>query len=351
MIRWVSEFKKGALHVLFWVGYYLLTFYWFSQVNAPDIAAIIALRVLLIHSILFYLNYYYLLPRFVEKGQYLIYLVVVILLLTGIFYLIRFSNEWLPIRESLTFRPLKKPVFFARFFFGRGLYISLASSMAILFISSTYWMNAQNQKRKQQAMTLKNENLEAEMKFLKSQTNPHFLFNALNNIYALTYTNSPKGPEMIMKLSEMLRYVLYESNEKKVPLAKEIAYIENFVSFQSIKIEGQANIKTDFKNADVNVMVEPMLFIPFIENSFKHSKIENTEKTWIDISLFSDESKIDLQVRNSIPDKAFAKDQTGGIGLTNVKKRLQLLYPGQHELTIKEEEKKSFNVHLIIHTQ
>ena len=350
MIRSVSELKKAALHFLFWLGYYLLTFYWFSQVNNPDIAAIISLRIVLIHSMLFYLNYYYLLPQLVEKGRYLIYLVVVILLLAGIFYLIRFSNEWLPIRENLSFRPFRKPAFFARFFFGRGLYISLGSSMAILFISSTYWMNAQNQKRKQQAITLKSENLEAEMKFLKSQTNPHFLFNALNNIYALTYTNSPKAPEMIMKLSEMLRYVLYESNEKKVPLSREIDYISNFIAFQSLKIEGQANIQADLKNTDANAMVEPMLFIPFIENSFKHSKIENIEKSWINIRLFSRNNVIDLRVSNSIPPGKFTKDRTGGIGLTNVKKRLQLLYPGKHELTIEQDE-KSFNVHLIIHTQ
>lgn len=349
MIGPVFKLKKIALHILFWVGYCLLTFYWFSQVNNPDIAALISLRIVLIHSILFYLNFYYLLPQLVEKGRYLVYLIVVILILAGIFYLIRFSNEWLPIRENLTFRPLKKPTFFARFFFGRGLYISLASSMAILFISSTYWMNTQNQQRKQQAITLKSENLEAEMKFLKSQTNPHFLFNALNNIYALTYTNSPKAPEMIMKLSEMLRYVLYESNEKKVPLAKEIDYIVNFISFQSLKIEGRANIQVDLKNVDDGAEVEPMLFIPFIENSFKHSKIENTEKGWIDIRLFSEGNKIDLQVSNSKPDGAFVKDQTGGIGLSNVKKRLQLLYPGKHELTIEEEE-KSFHVHLIVHT-
>lgn len=349
MIKSVPELKKTALHLLFWLGYYILTFYWFSQVHNPDIAALISLRIVLIHSILFYLNYYYLLPRFVEKGQYLVYLIIIILLLAAIFYVIRFSNEWLPIRGNLGFKPLKKPVFFARFFFGRGLYVSLASSMAILFISSTYWMNSQNQKRKQQAITLKNENLEAEMRFLKSQTNPHFLFNALNNIYALTYTNSPKAPEMIMKLSGMLRYVLYESNEKKVPLTKEIDYIVNFISFQSLKIEGKANIKVDFNDANVNAEVEPMLFIPFIENSFKHSKIESIENGWIDIRLFSEDNKIDLQVGNSVPQGTFTKDQTGGIGLANVKKRLQLLYPGKHELNIEEGE-GSFNVHLIIYT-
>ena len=196
---------------------------------------------------------------------------------------------------------------------------------------------------------MKSETLEAEMKFLKLQTNPHFLFNSLNNIYALAYTNSPKAPEMIMKLSEMLRYVLYESNEKKVPLSKEIDYIANFISFQLLKIEGEANITVDLDNVDANAEVEPMLFIPFIENSFKHSKIENTEKGWVNIRLSSQDNRIELVVSNSKPPGDFAKDKTGGIGLANVKKRLQLLYPGKHELAVEEKE-QSFDVHLIIYT-
>ena len=347
MIKFDSDPKKAILHFLFWLGYYILAFYWFSQVNDPEIAALISFRIVLIHSLLFYLNTYFLLPRFVEKGQYLVYLAAVILLIMAIFYLIKFSNDWLPIHDHLGFRRMRKPALFVRIFFGRGLYISFASSLAILFISSTYWINAQSQKRKQQAITLKNENLEAEMKFLKSQTNPHFLFNALNNIYALSYTNSPAAPEMIMKLSEMLRYVLYESNEKKVPLMKEIDYIKNFISFQTLKIEGQADIKVNLENADPTIEVAPMLFIPFIENSFKHSKIEKAGDSWVDVSLSSEGGKIDFKVSNSIPVEGFAKDQTGGIGLANSKKRLKLLYPDKHQLIIQQEE-KSFSIHLTI---
>ncbi len=338
------------LHLLFWLGYYVLAFYWFAQVNDPEIAALISFRIVFIHGLLFYLNTYFLLPRFVERGQYLIYLAAVILLIMAIFYLIKFSNEWLPFRDHMGgFRRVKRPALFPRIFFGRGLYVSFASSLAILFISSTYWINAQSQKRKQQAIALKSENLEAEMKFLKSQTNPHFLFNALNNIYALSYTQAPAAPEMIMKLSEMLRYVLYESNGKKVPLAKEIEYIKNYIAFQTLKIEGEADIKVNLENADPNIEVEPMLFIPFIENSFKHSKIEKGSGSWIDINLSSEGGKIALKVSNSIPKEAFTKDQTGGIGLANSKKRLQLLYPDRHQLVIQQEE-NSFSVNLTIYS-
>lgn len=347
MVNSLADIKKIGIHILFWLGYYFLTFYWFSLVYEIEVALLIGLRIVIIHLLLFYININFLLPRFVDKGHYLIYLLAIIILIAAIFYLIRFSNEWFSIRNNINFRRAGRPAFFPRLFFGRGTYISLASSMAILFISSTYWINAQGQKRKQQAIALKNENLEAEMRFLKSQTNPHFLFNALNNIYALSYTNSAKAPDMIMKLSEMLRYVLYESNEKKVPLADEIDYIKHFIDFQILKIEGVPNIKADFKISDTNIQVEPMLFIPFIENSFKHSKIGNLKQSWVRIYLSANRSTIELKVENSIPKDSFSKDQTGGIGLTNVKKRLVLLYPESHELIIKNDD-TSFNVNLII---
>lgn len=195
-----------------------------------------------------------------------------------------------------------------------------------------------------------NENLQTEMKFLKSQINPHFLFNALNNIYSLSVTRSEQAPNMILKLSGMLRYVLYESNGKKVPLGKEITYIENFIDFQLLKIEGEPQVRIDFERVDQNLQVEPMLFIPFIENSFKHSNIEDLENGWMNITLETIDSRILFKIKNSIPQKAYSKDRSGGIGLQNIRKRLELLYAGKHELIIHENE-NAFTVHLTIDTK
>jgi len=197
---------------------------------------------------------------------------------------------------------------------------------------------------------MKNENLQTELKFLKSQINPHFLFNALNNIYSLSYTHSEKTPEMIMKLSNMLRYMLYENNERKVSLREEITYIRHYIDFQLLKIEGSPRLQIDMDQADGSLMIEPMLFIPFIENSFKHSNIEDTKHGWIKLQLRTEGKKVYFHISNSIPARTYTKDVVGGIGLQNIRKRLELLYPGKHQLNITSHD-HVFEVDLQIDTQ
>lgn len=181
------------------------------------------------------------------------------------------------------------------------------------------------------------EKLETELKFLKSQINPHFLFNALNNIYSLSVTESKHTPESIMQLSEILRYMVYDSNEPKVPLINEINYIENYVELHLLKDSRGIDVKLDLDKSNAHLLVAPLLFIPFVENAFKHSKIENLKDGFIEISLHSQKQEVTFQVINSLPKNDFTKDKVGGVGLENIRKRLNLLYPDHlHELTIKE---------------
>lgn len=183
------------------------------------------------------------------------------------------------------------------------------------------------------------EKLATELKFLKSQVNPHFLFNALNNIYSLAVVQAPQTPETVMQLSEILRYMVYDSNEEKVPLKSEINYIENFVDLQLLKDSRGMKVELDLDKSAADLMVAPLLFIPFVENAFKHSKIENLKDGFIKIQLRADHKNIVFQVVNSIPESNFTKDEVGGVGLENTKKRLQLLYPNkQHELSIKQTD-------------
>jgi LytS/YehU family sensor histidine kinase len=152
---------------------------------------------------------------------------------------------------------------------------------------------------------------------------------------------------MILKLSDILRYNLYDGIQDMVPLEKEIRYIENYISFQKLKDEKIININIDFTDVDESIMITPLILIPFIENSFKHSKIEDVSKGWIDIILKSDKEKIVFTVINSIPESDFRKDGSRGIGLENVKRRLELIYPDKHELHISEIENQ-FSVNLTI---
>ncbi len=200
--------------------------------------------------------------------------------------------------------------------------------------------------RKQESAQLKSEKLETEMKFLKSQVNPHFLFNALNNVYTLAIIKADETPDVILRLSDMLRYMLYDCKADVVPLQKELDYIKNYIALYQLKEDKPFNIEVEMQKVNGNLMIPPMLFIPFIENSFKHSKIEDFEQSWIKMSLTTN-GKLNFNIKNSIPQAAFTKDKVGGIGLENVKRRLELLYPNQHELEILNDG-KVFEVKLVV---
>jgi two-component system LytT family sensor kinase len=187
--------------------------------------------------------------------------------------------------------------------------------------------------------------LQTELKLLKSQINPHFLFNALNNIYALSVIDSNQTQQSISYLSNMLRYVLYECEEKLVPLKKEIDYINDFIKLYSLKSSKPYNITTQYTIADNNLLVAPMLFIPFVENAFKHGHIEKHGNSFISIIVNATSSLIELEIENSQPKNAINKDAVGGIGIENVKKRLSILYPEKHQLSILESS-ETFKIKL-----
>ena len=194
---------------------------------------------------------------------------------------------------------------------------------------------------------LKSEKLKAEMDFLKSQINPHFLFNALNNIYTLSVIKSDNTPENLLKLSGMLRYMLYDCKEDRVPLKKELEYIDNFISLNKLKDSQGLNIELELDRSQPDLRVAPLIFIPFIENAFKHSKIEDLENGWIKLSLKIQDQTLFFNVKNSISKTTFTKDKVGGIGLRNVKRQLELVYPNKHDLIINKTD-TAFEVSLKI---
>ena len=157
-----------------------------------------------------------------------------------------------------------------------GTWLRYFIPLLISFVGSTLIeLTLFANKKEKAAISIEKEKLDTEMKFLKSQINPHFLFNALNNIYSLTVIKSDKAPDNLMRLSEMLRYMLYDSNDGTVPLHKEIDYLENYVSLALLKDSRGLNVKVDLDKGHPDLRVVPLLFIPFVENAFKHSKIED----------------------------------------------------------------------------
>lgn len=201
------------------------------------------------------------------------------------------------------------------------------------------------QKKEEETIKNLNEKLETELKLLKSQINPHFLFNTLNNIYALSAIDTGKTQESISYLSNMLRYVLYECEQPTVPLKKEIEYIENYIKLFTVKSSKKYPITTLFEIQNKNTPIAPMLLIPFVENAFKHSNIEKIEDTFIHISVKEKDNEIYFEVENTKTESLKQKDAVGGIGLSNVKKRLKIVYSNRYTLDIKNNN-HSFKVNL-----
>ena len=181
---------------------------------------------------------------------------------------------------------------------------------------------------------------------LRNQVNPHFLFNVLNNIDALVYPHSQEASDAIVKLSSIMRYMLYDSNTDWVTLGKEVHYLNSYIELQNMRLKDNSGIKVDFRAIDKELQIAPMLLVPFVENAFKHA----TKDPKIDMRIETEEGKLAFTVRNSIDQENNQKDSVGGIGLQNVKRRLNLIYPNKHELVINEES-DSFYVQLTIETK
>jgi len=196
---------------------------------------------------------------------------------------------------------------------------------------------------------LKSLKLKSDYNSLQTQLNPHFLFNALNNIYSLSQQGSAKTPKLVLKLSSMLRFIVYETDEKKIPIGREIDYIRDFIEFQKIKLEEKPNLAIDFNLVDRDIRIEPMLIFPFFENAFKHGNIGDTKNGWIKAFLKAKDGQIMFSIANSKPAGYVSKDKSKGIGIENVKKRLSFLYKGSYRLNIIDKQ-DVFKVQMEIET-
>jgi sensor histidine kinase YesM len=185
---------------------------------------------------------------------------------------------------------------------------------------------------------MENEKLKLELSHLKSQIQPHFFFNTLNNLYSLSVHHSPKTPKMIKDLSTIMRYVLYETEKDKVPLKQEVNFINSYIDLENLRHTGSVLIDFSVQGDIESIKIEPLLFLPLIENTFKHALHTNNNEKWVKLVLVIDDDELIFQTTN--PKETFHESKKGegsGIGLANVKKRLQLLYPAKHELMIHED--------------
>jgi len=204
--------------------------------------------------------------------------------------------------------------------------------------------------RLQQRMaTIAKEKAEAELNFLKSQINPHFVFNSLNAVYFLIHKDNAPARETLHKFSEMLRYQLYEMNGDKVPIEKEVSYLKDYCDLQQLRKDENYAVSFQADPSVKGFMIEPLLLLPFIENAFKHISHYRDKTNFVEVGMHYVAGKFSVTIANSM-EQEMIHEQAGGIGLSNVKRRLQLLYPGKHELVItNQNEVFSVQLNLLIH--
>jgi two-component system LytT family sensor kinase len=325
-----SKIFKVALHLVVWLCFY---FFFFNVADSPS--SFYTLKVSCLCVLLagfFYLNTEVLIPKFLGRKKILVYLLIITSIIAAIVifnYLFhRLCSEQGQHHDDHRFEAMMIRVSFFTTF------MVFAISTSIRLVNEWY-------KSEQQKKEMEKEKLSSELSFLKSQVNPHFLFNTLNNIYALAYKKSDSAPEAIAKLSQLMRYMLCETNDKRVSLDKEIEYLHNYIDLQRLRISDTVKISFDITGDTSGIDLEPMLLIPFVENAFTHG-VSYREPSVISVSLKVDEEKhVCFTVENNIfTEQADIRDSSHGIGLQNVKKRLELLYPLTHQLRMNIENNK-----------
>lgn len=195
--------------------------------------------------------------------------------------------------------------------------------------------------------TLENEKLNAELNYLKAQVNPHFLFNTLHNLNYLTQVKSEQATDVVVKLSNIMRYMIYDADKSTVLLSKEIEYIKDYLALERIRLNRDFELKFDTAGAEIDLEIPPLILIPFVENAFKHGVSDAERNCWVRVKLESDAKSLTLTVENSMMPKQVDSEDKSGFGLENVRKRLDLSFPEAYSLDI-HEEKNVFKVRLTL---
>ncbi|AZQ59299.1 sensor histidine kinase [Maribacter sp. MJ134] len=330
-------------HIVFWLVYFIFnTVRWSSIHNDFLYSLKTNLIGFPIHMLLAYFNVYYLMPKFVYKQKYLLYalgifgsLVVMLLVKFNLtYYLV--SNDVMPEGQGET-----NSITFA---------YSVTTMIGEVYVMSFFtaikltidWLRESSKLH-----DLERRQLKTELRFLRSQVSPHFFFNTLNNIYSLTLEKSDKAPEVILKLSELMRYLLYATKKRRQDLTNEIECIQNYIDLERIRFDDSLKIDIHISGNLNGCSIAPMLLVPLVENCFKHGASKNIGQMKISINLEVVEGYMTFKICNNIPNADRATNfptRSGGIGLSNVKKRLELGYEdGDYDLSIFEEN-EMFNV-------
>ena len=335
-------------HAIFWAVYFLLnTLRWGNYFDDYIYSLKTNIIGFPVHMVLAYLNIFVLMPRFVFKRKYFLYVVFLIAILLLMVF-IKFNLTYYLVSENIW---PEGPVIIHDFTFSYCIDMMIGELYVMTFVTAIKitmdWLHEQKR-----VADLEKIQLETELLFLRSQVSPHFFFNTLNNIYSLSLEGSKKTPKVILKLSELMRYLLYETKEKRQDLKNDILCIQNYLELERIRYADTLEINMNISGDIEGKKIAPMLLLSFVENAFKHGANKSIEKTKIDIDFIVENDFLNFRIVNTIPpelnNKPFIQEKQGGIGLTNVRKRLELGYKNEDYDIFIDDSNNQFIVQLKI---
>jgi sensor histidine kinase YesM len=327
--------QRVLQHILFWLGVTVFFYFVFGRNFDFSQTLLNTIGFMPGHMIFVYSLIYLLIPHLIFKRRMYAAIPVFILILAVSLLYLRIADVYF--LNYSGYPHLWMPSNFPR---STSVLFSVGW-IAVSIKLVKYWYAEKEMRQKSEK-----EKLTAELQLLRSQLHPHFLFNTLNNLYSLTLEKSSQAPQAILKLSSLLRYILYESDEPAVPIVKEIEILQDYIGLEQIRYGERLELSTRFTGDMGSKQIAPLLLLPFVENCFKHGVSEELDACWISLHLHVGDERLDLKLINScLP--ADGQTAANGLGLQNVQRRLNLLYPGCHSLKIIPEA-DSFTVSLSI---
>jgi len=344
--------KKINFHILFWLIFWTISAFAYPKVQNGEIRYAESFTHQLFYLVakiaLTYWTLYFLFPKFFAKKKYwtFAFLFIVSVIAAGllqrvinlyIYYQYVYEYFFNPKHEPLNLTYwVSSPVI-------QTIFITYPPAVIALCIKAfDEWFRGQRRIREAEK-----EQLYSELKYLQAQIHPHFFFNTLNNLYGLALAKSDAAPVLILKLSDLMKYILYETNVPRVPLEKEIRHLHNYMELEKIRYKDNFDIFFKQRGDISKTSIAPLLLLPFVENAFKHGFSESMQNAWISIDVEVSDDTFSFSVENSLPVNTKTSEIVTGLGLKNVMRRLDLLYPGSHELKIKNEN-NSYSVRLIL---
>lgn len=331
---------RWVIHVFFWLTVLVFYVLFFGRRNSNYGQTFFFVGLLMPVTIgtTYFLNYY-LVPRYLMKERYGFFLLYFFYTLTASLFLeMMIAMLTFIVMAQVNIKDMSPASI--------DIFFLLTSLLMVVFLGLAIKLLLHWRQSKEDYQKLMRDKVEAELKFLKVQLNPHFLFNTLNNLYYLTTERSDKAPQAILALSEMLDYVLHQGKAELVPLESELKQVDHYIALEMLRYEDRIEIEKDISGVTGDHTIGPMMLITLIENAFKHGVMKSAGKSWIKLKVKCRPGQVEIEISNS--------NRTGlpgkGIGLENLSSQLEHLYPGRHTLQVNSKGGEGFYVNLVINT-